>query len=160
MGGTANEKEEKGMGVSSESDIEDQADVLHVGACQVFENWDEVKQLVVVGVREPTADGYGVLRVEDVGRRRIVDDDRVFQVSSHLGEILDVVSLVVVAALAEKPVVNDLVDVELVQKGVAVLKDGVSQPNTTILVEQCDLTLETDAVKTTTSYSSPTRFMN
>lgn len=52
-------------------------------------------------IGEPTADGYSVLGVENVGCRRVVDDDSVFQVASDLREVLDVVSLVVVAALSE-----------------------------------------------------------
>ena len=105
----------------SESDIEDQADVADIRAGQVFENGDEIEQLVVVGVREPTADGNRVLRVEDVRRRRVVDDDGVLQVAAHLGEVLDVISLVVVAALPEQPVMDNLVDVQLVEQGVAIL---------------------------------------
>jgi hypothetical protein len=62
--------------------------------------------------------------------------------------------LVVVAALAEQPVVDDVVDVELVQQRVAVL--GLSACGAT----DEELTLDTLAVNTTTSYNSPTRFMN
>ena len=69
---------------------------------------------------------------------------------------LDIVSLVVVTAFAEEPVVNDTVDVKLIEERIAVLE---------VLEENChglgaSHTLETEAVKTTTSYSSPTRFMN
>lgn len=39
-------------------------------------------------IREPAADGNGVLRVEDVGRRRVVDDDRFLEVTSDLGKVL------------------------------------------------------------------------
>jgi hypothetical protein len=42
-----------------------------------------------------------VLGVEDIRRRGVVDDDGVFEVPADLGEILDVVALVVVATLAE-----------------------------------------------------------
>lgn len=52
-------------------------------------------------VGKPTTYGYGVLRVEDVGCRGVVDDDRVLEVSSNLGQILDVVAAMVMAALAE-----------------------------------------------------------
>jgi hypothetical protein len=68
-----------------------------------------------VGIREPTADGHGVLWVEDVGGGRVIDDDGVLQVSANLRQVLDVISLVIVAALAEESMVNNLVDVELVQ---------------------------------------------
>lgn len=56
-----------------------------------------------------------MLRVEDVGGWRVVDNDSVLQVTTNLRQILDIVALVVVAALAEETVVNDLVDVELVE---------------------------------------------
>jgi hypothetical protein len=108
------------------SDIKDQADVPHVGASQVFEDGDEVQQLVVVGIREPTADGNGVLRVEDVRCRRVVDDDGVLQVSADLRQILHVVALVVVAALPEQPVMDNLVDVQLIEERVAILGTGLA----------------------------------
>lgn len=52
-------------------------------------------------VGEPAADWNSVLGVEYVGGRRVVYDDGVFQVSSNLRKVLDIVSLVVVAALSE-----------------------------------------------------------
>lgn len=55
-----------------------------------------------------------MLRVEYVRGRRIVDDDGVFQITSDLGQILDVVALVVVAAFAEQSVVDDIVNVKLI----------------------------------------------
>ena len=42
-------------------------------------------------IREPTADGDGVLGMENVRSGRIVDDDGVFQVASDLREILRIV---------------------------------------------------------------------
>jgi hypothetical protein len=108
------------------SDIEDQADVPDGGASQVFENGDEIEQLVVVGIREPTADGDGVLRVENVRGRRVVDDDGVLQVAAHLRQVLDVVALVVVAALPEQPVVDNLVDVQLIEERVAILSSELA----------------------------------
>lgn len=108
----------------SKSDIEHQADVGHVRAGQVLEDGDEIEQLVVVGIREPTADGDGMLRVEDVRCGRVVDDDGVFEVPPDLRKILDVVPLMVVAALAEKPMMDDVVDIQLIQQGVTVLNLG------------------------------------
>lgn len=103
------------------SDVQDQADVPYSRASQVLEDWDEIKQLVVVSVREPAADGNGVLRMEDVRGRRVVDDDGVLEVAANLRQILDIVALVVVATLSEQPVVDNLVDVQLVKERVAVL---------------------------------------
>ena len=74
-----------------------------------------------MGIGEPTADGHGVLRVEDVGCGRVVDDDGVFEIAADLGQVLDVVSLVIVAAFTEKPMVNNIVDVKLIEKRIAVL---------------------------------------
>lgn len=62
-----------------------------------------------------------MLRVENIRCGRVVDDNCVLEISSNLGEILDIVALVVVTALAEKSVVNDIVDVKLVQKRIAIL---------------------------------------
>jgi len=92
-----------------------------VGAGEVFENGYEVQELVIVRIREPTADGDSVLWVENIRRRRVIDDDGVLQVASNLREVLDVVSLMVIATLPEKPVVDDFVDVQLVEKRIAVL---------------------------------------
>lgn len=103
------------------SDIEDQANVPDIRGGQVFENGDEVEQLIVVGVREPAADGDRVLRVEDVRGRGVVDNDRVLQVTAHLRQVLHVVTLMVVAALPEKPVMDNVVDVQLVEERIAIL---------------------------------------
>lgn len=92
-----------------------------MGAGEVFENGYEVQELVIVRIREPTADGDSVLWVENIRRRRVIDDDGVLQVASNLREVLDVVSLMVIATLPEKPVVDDFVDVQLVEKRIAVL---------------------------------------
>ena len=86
---------------SLQRDIKDKADVLHVAASKVLEDGDEVEELVVMRVGEPTADGDGVLGVENVRCGRVVDDDGVLEVAADLGEILDVVALVVIAAFAE-----------------------------------------------------------
>ena len=64
-----------------------------------------------MGVGEPTADGNGVLGMENVGGWGVVDDDGFAEVAADLGEILDVVSLVVVATFAEEAVVNHVMDV-------------------------------------------------
>ncbi len=41
-----------------------------------------------MSVREPAADWDGMLRMEDIRRRGIVDDDSFPKVSTDLGEIL------------------------------------------------------------------------
>jgi len=64
-----------------------------------------------VSIREPAADWYGMLRVKDVGCRRVVDDDGFSQVTTNLREIFYVVSLMVVATVAEKSMVHNVVDV-------------------------------------------------
>jgi hypothetical protein len=84
-----------------------------------------------VRVREPTADRDGVLRVEYVGSGRVVDDNRVLEVAPDLRQVLwllalavsivntstylHVVTLVVITALAEEPVVDNTVDIQLVE---------------------------------------------
>lgn len=73
-------------------------------------------------IREPTADWYGVLGVEDIRGWRVVDDDGVFEVASNLGQVFDVVSLMVVATFAEKTMVDNVVDVQLVQQRITVLR--------------------------------------
>jgi hypothetical protein len=46
--------------------------------------------------------------------------------SHRLATYLDIVALMVEATLAEQPVVDNMVDVELVQKGIAVLMSGLA----------------------------------
>jgi hypothetical protein len=62
--------------VVSKGNVQDHADILDLGPSQILENRDEVQQFIVVSVREPAADGYSVLRVEDVRSRRVVDNNR------------------------------------------------------------------------------------
>jgi hypothetical protein len=64
--------------------VEDQTDVFYLCAGKVFEDRNQVEKLVIVGVREPAADGYRVLRVENVRSRRIVDNNRLSEVTANL----------------------------------------------------------------------------
>ena len=64
-----------------------------------------------MSVGEPTADRYGVLGVENVGRWRIVNDDGFSEISSDLGKVFNVVSLVIVTTFTEEAVVNDMMDI-------------------------------------------------
>ena len=86
---------------------------------KVFENRDQIKELIIVSVRKPAANGYRVLGVENVGCRRVVNDDCLSNVTPNLGKILytcqqlnsvrrgeqitnlDIVSLVVIATVPE-----------------------------------------------------------
>lgn len=106
----------------SKSDVEDKANVPDIVRRQVLEDGDEIQQLVVVRVREPAAYRQRVLGVEYVRRRGVVDDDGVLEIPPDLGEVLDVVPLVVVAGLAEEAVMDYVVNIELVQERVAILK--------------------------------------
>lgn len=72
----------------SKGNVQHHADILDLGPSQILENRDEVQQFVVVSVREPAADGYRVLRVEDVRRRRVINDDGFSEVTAYLGKIL------------------------------------------------------------------------
>ena len=64
-----------------------------------------------MSIGEPTADGNGVLRVEDVRGWGIVDDDGFSKISSDLGKIFDVVSLMVITTFAEETVMYDVMDI-------------------------------------------------
>jgi len=55
---------------------------------QVFQYWNEIEELIVVCVGKPAADWNGMLWVEDVRGWRIVNDDRVFQVTADLRKVL------------------------------------------------------------------------
>ena len=123
-----------------QSYVKHQTDVADLLASEVLEHRYQVEEFVVVRVREPAADGDGVLRMEDVRRGRVVNDDGVLEVAAYLREILKqvlasdaamisasfsdlyVVALVVVAAFAEESVVDNAVNVELVEKRITVLQ--------------------------------------
>lgn len=64
-----------------------------------------------------------MLRVENVRCWGIIDDDGVFQVASDLGEVLDVISLVIIAAFSEKPVMDNLMNVQLVKERITILHE-------------------------------------
>lgn len=64
-----------------------------------------------------------MLRMKNIARRRIIDDDRLPQISAHLAEIFHVVTLVIVAAFTEQSVVDNVVDVELVEERIAIFRD-------------------------------------
>lgn len=81
-----------------------------------------------MSIREPAADRHRVLWVEDVRCRGVVDDDGILQISTDLRKILylirhdrdqesssstylDVISLMVVTALSEKPMMYNAMDI-------------------------------------------------
>ena len=55
--------------------VENQAYVAYLRAREIFEHRNQVEQFVVMSVGKPAADWDGVLRVEDVRRWRIVDNN-------------------------------------------------------------------------------------
>jgi hypothetical protein len=57
-------------------------------ASEILEHRYQVEEFVVVCVREPAADGDGVLRMKNVGGGRVVDNDGILEVTANLGEIL------------------------------------------------------------------------
>lgn len=74
----------------------------------------QVREFCVVRIVKPARDRDGVVWVEDVACRRVVDDDGVAYWPPELAEVFDVVALVVVARLAEQAVLDHTVDIELV----------------------------------------------
>lgn len=75
-------------------------------------------------VVEPGGDGNCVGGMEDITRRRVVDDDGVLEISAELTEVLDIVAHVVVTGFSKEAMVHDLVDVEHVQHGIGILGQG------------------------------------
>ena len=65
-----------------------------------------------------------MLRVEDIACRRVVNDDGLSQIAPDLAKILHIVALVIVTAFSEKPVMHDMMNVQLIEERVAVLRDG------------------------------------
>lgn len=65
----------------------------------------------------------------------------------------------IVAAFPEQSMVHNVVYIKLIKERIAVLSRVVNKDDISLAWDR-DHTLETEAVKTTTSYNSPTRFMN
>lgn len=68
-----------------------------------------------MGIRKPTADRHGMLRMEDVRGWGVVNDDGFSQITANLREIFDIVALVVVTALPKEAVMHNVMDVKLVK---------------------------------------------
>jgi hypothetical protein len=73
-----------------------------VDLAKLDEQRDQVIQLAVLGVIIPWNDGHGALRLQHVGRGRIVQDDGVLHVSSNLTHILGKDSVDICAVLSEQ----------------------------------------------------------
>ena len=65
---------------------------------------------------------HGVIGVKNVGRRRVVDDDYLVQLSAEAAEVFDVVSTVEDARLAEEARVEHVPLVQQIGHGVRVLQ--------------------------------------
>ncbi len=59
-----------------------------VDLCQIFQERNEIEQFSVIHVVEPAVDGHRVVRMEHVGRGRVIDDDDVGQFPAELREVL------------------------------------------------------------------------
>lgn len=123
--------------MSLQSNIKHQANIADLSSGEVLEDGYQIEKFVVVSIRKPAADRNRVLGMEDVRGGRVVNDYGILEVATNLREILysvsleedcqvcdaylDIVALVIIATLAEKTVVNNAVDVQLIKKRIAVL---------------------------------------
>lgn len=64
--------------------VKHETHVLDLTARKVFKNGDQVQKFIVVGVRKPAADRYGVLGMEYVRRGRVVNNDGLPEVTTDL----------------------------------------------------------------------------
>jgi hypothetical protein len=118
--------------------IKHQANIADLGTGKVLKHWYQIQKFVVVSIRKPAADRDRVLRVENVRRGRVVNDDGVLEIATDLGKVLhavsvtsdrqlvltaylDVVALMIVTALSEKAVVHNTVNVEYIKQRITVL---------------------------------------
>jgi hypothetical protein len=103
-------------------------------------------------IDEPAAYWHRIIRMEDIARWRVVEDDRVLYRPTELREVLDVGGApVVVAALAEEPVLDDVVDVKFVQNRICILGEGTLASAILLEGHSGTHTLAREAVNTTTS---------
>ena len=68
-----------------------------------------------MSIAKPAGDGNSMLGVEDIRGGTVVDNNRITEISPNLREVFHIVSLVVVATLAEETMMDSLMNVELVQ---------------------------------------------
>lgn len=101
--------------------------------------------------------------MEDVRSRRVIDNNGIANGPSELRQILDVVSSMIIARFTEEAVFDNMMNVQMVQHRIGILEE----PKHACLAKflgpignASGLTFDRLAVKTTTSYSSPIRFMN
>ena len=74
----------------------------------------KICQFGIMRIIEPTRYRNGVIRMEDIGSRRIIDNDSFSYWSTKLRKIFDVIAFVVVTRLSEQTMFNDIVDIQLV----------------------------------------------
>ena len=126
------------------------------------EQRDVVVEGAVVRIVVPRHDGQAALRLQHVGRGRVVNDDGIFHVSSDLGHILDEYSIDKSAMLAEESHGGVAFRIHHVHQRVRILQSRVLE------IESGLLTFERLAVKMHTSkylaicsrkYSAPGRFI-
>lgn len=72
--------------------LQDGAHVIHF--TQRLQKRNVVIELTVVDIVVPRDNGKGVIRLEQVGRWRVVDDENVSQVAAQFGKVLDVHALI------------------------------------------------------------------
>ena len=121
------------------------------GSGKVAQKADEIRQFGVMRVVEPGHHGDSVIRVEQVGRRRVVENNAVHQWPTEHGEVLDVIAAVAVATFAEQAMRHRFVDIDLVQHRIRVLPGTCQHTRRDHQWKWETRTLLTLAVYTTTS---------
>lgn len=66
--------------------VEDASHIVH--GSEVGQERTEIRQFGIVRVVEPGRDGNGIVRMENVGSRRVVYDDAGMDFSSELRQVL------------------------------------------------------------------------
>jgi hypothetical protein len=92
--------------------------IVHLG--KRFKKRDQFEKTAVVRIIVPTQDRDGILRVEEVRVRRVVDNNNVFHRPSQQREVLDVGALEGKAVLSVQPHGDQYVLIESVDEGVRV----------------------------------------
>lgn len=99
--------------------LQDGADIWRIG--KRIKQRNEVKELSVVWIVEPARDWDGVLGLEDIRVRAIVDNHCVMQFATQLCEVLHVVAAVHHARLAEETSAHELLCIQQVHERIRVL---------------------------------------
>jgi len=115
--------------VTNNATIHEQVTGLNDGITDIFtvshliEERHQVKELAIVLFLEPCGDRHGMVRLEHVGHRRVINDHTILRVTTESGQVLHVVAEMRHTAFTEKARIDNTINIELVKEGICVFRE-------------------------------------